>query len=67
MKAKMIDKPAEAGTYLCNLCNTSFKFRQGNLTCPKCLNHSRQNMVLIMVPENTLEEQMYTADDFHGG
>jgi hypothetical protein len=67
MKAKMIDKPPEAGNYLCNKCETTFAFRGGLLICPGCHNISRLDMVLISISDNPAEEQMYTTADWHGG
>ncbi len=67
MKAKMSNKPAEAGTYLCNVCSTKFKFTEGTLTCTKCGTLTPSNMVRIDVRNDPEEEKMYNPDDFLGG
>lgn len=67
MKAKMENKPAEAGKYLCNVCSTKFRYESGTLTCPKCGTLTPDNMVRIDVRNDPDEEKMYTEDDFIGG
>lgn len=67
MKAKMENKPAEAGKYLCNVCNTKFGYQTGTLTCPKCGTLTPENLVRIDVRNDPDEEKMYTDDDFIGG
>jgi hypothetical protein len=67
MKAKMPNKPAEAATYSCNKCSAQFKFEQGALTCPKCKNTNKNEMVVISMKDNPEESQLYTDDDFPGG
>lgn len=67
MKAKMENKPAETGKYLCQVCNTKFRYETGTLTCPKCGTLTPDNMVRIDVRNDPEEERMYTEDDFLGG
>lgn len=67
MKAKMPNKPGEAGKYLCMHCNKQFHFQTGQLTCPFCKNYRRSELVLIDVRDNRQEENLYTAVDWHGG
>ncbi len=67
MKAKMENKPAEAGKYLCSVCSTKFRFESGTLNCPKCGTLTPGNMVRIDVRNDPDEEKMYTEDDFIGG
>lgn len=69
MHAKMPrgQKLAEPGDYLCQRCEAQFHFDIGLLTCPKCGNTSRHELIPIYVEEDAEEEQMYTRGDFGQG
>lgn len=67
MKAKMPHKPAEAGKYMCVQCDATFYFSRGPLRCPECGNEERGDLIPITVPNNDLEDDLYTDDDFQGG
>lgn len=67
MKAKMPNKPAEAATYICNVCRCQFRLDGGELVCPKCKNAKRSDFAIVDIRDNPQEEKMYTEDDWHGG
>lgn len=67
MHAKMPNKPAEVGQYLCSICDKTFGFKQGQLECPRCGNSIKSDLVRINVPNDPEEEKLYTKDDWHGG
>jgi hypothetical protein len=68
MKAKMPLKPPETGKYLCADCNCEFFFVRGSIvTCPRCGNKTRLDLVPIEIKNNPDEEEFYTDDDWHGG
>lgn len=68
MKAKMPgQRIANAGEYLCNLCETQFYTSGGRLVCPVCGNSSQSDLVAVNVREDPLEEEMYMPSDWHGG
>ena len=64
-KIKGEDKVPEVGEYLCQACNSRFKYVAGRLICPAC--GSIDNSVPIYMEDDPDEEQMYNKDDWHAG
>ena len=67
MKAKMLDKVAEAGEYLCQKCETRFFFTIGHLRCPECGNSFRLDLIPIYMENDEQEEQLHLDDDYGQG
>lgn len=67
MKAKMTESVPEAGVYLCQICQIKFKFKKGQLICPKCKTEDRINLLMIYVENDPEQDQLYSDIDWHGG
>lgn len=67
MNQTMVGKPPKPGQYHCTRCDKVFKFDHGPLSCPKCSNTVREELVPVDVRDVKEEELMHTDDDFQGG
>jgi hypothetical protein len=71
VKAKMppSEKPPESGQYECLWCDTTFWYESGNgdLSCPKCHNADRRDLVPIYMQDSIIDQTMYTSADWQGG
>jgi len=67
MRAKMLQKVAEPGIYMCQRCSWRFPFEIGSLACPRCANRNPYDLVPIYMEPDRLEEEFMTDDDYGQG
>lgn len=67
MRAKMPQKVASPGIYMCQRCSWRFPFEAGSLFCPRCDDRNPYDLVPIYMEDDSVEAEMYGKDDFGQG
>lgn len=67
MKARMLDKAVEEGTYTCIRCSSDFDLHNSDIKCTCCGNNESDELVAIYIEDDQLEEMLYCKIDWHGG
>jgi uncharacterized Zn finger protein (UPF0148 family) len=57
---------AKTGEYVCQKCQTQFKYTTGQLKCPKCGTGIADDLIPFYT-EDGPEKEGLSTDEFHGG
>jgi hypothetical protein len=67
MRAKMLDAIPDVGVYVCQNCQSKFKFFAGEMVCFRCDAKGRENFDTIYVEDDYDQEQFYNSIDWLAG
>jgi protein-arginine kinase activator protein McsA len=55
------------GTYVCQKCQTQFKYASGDLKCPKCNTMKAEDLVPFYMENDPERDEMLSRDEFAAG